>query len=94
MPYTDSGIQVIGQGLSEALSLAQRRGFIAEDEPNADGTNLVPGFEIELPRSAQISVADKSARVLNDVKFRARVAGAIHRVVIEGSLTYDFNAFS
>ena len=88
IPYTDEGIAVIEAQVRKALQLGVRRGGIAPDEYDEDGnTNL--GYTVEVPLAASISANQKASRVLNDVKFTARLAGAIHVVKITGSLTYE-----
>jgi hypothetical protein len=62
--------------------------FISENEYDEDG-NTNYGYTIEVPLAASISANQKASRILNDVKFTARLAGAIHVVNIVGSLTYE-----
>ena len=88
IPYTDEGIAVVEAQIRKALQLGVRRGGIAPDEYDENGnTNL--GYTVEVPLAASISANQKASRVLNDVKFTARLAGAIHIVKITGSLTYE-----
>ena len=88
VPYTDAGIASIEGQVRAALTLGQQRGGIAPTEYTADGqTNL--GFTVSVPLSSSISANQKASRILNDVKFTARLAGAIHVVNITGSLTYE-----
>lgn len=42
-----------------------------------------------VPKAANISANVKAQRVLRDVQFTARLAGAIHAMEIKGSLTYE-----
>ena len=88
VPYTDEGIALIEARIRQALELGQRRGGIAPTEYDADGNENL-GFVIEVPLAAEISANQKASRVLTDVKFTARLAGAIHVVEIYGSLTYE-----
>lgn len=92
IPYTDQGIQIIVQRMREALDLGIRRGGIAPEEVSSDGQSTVPSYKITYPRSSQISVSDKASRILRDVGFTARLAGAIHAVEVNGALTYDTSA--
>ena len=88
IPYTDEGIAVVEAQIRKALQLGVRRGGIAPDEYDENGnTNL--GYTVEVPLAASISANQKASRVLNDVKFTARLSGAIHVVKITGSLTYE-----
>lgn len=88
VPFTDDGILIIVNGLRQALMLGQARGLIAPDEID-DAGRKIPGFVITAPRSASISPNDKANRILRDLKFSARLAGAIHVADIKGNLTYQ-----
>lgn len=89
IPYTDPGIQVIVTAMRQALDFGQARGGIApaEMDPN-DATRLIPGYVVRYPRSQAVAFNDKANRILRDVGFTARLAGAIHTVEIRGSLSY------
>lgn len=88
IPYTDGGISGIGGQLTAALELGVARNGIAPTEYDADG-NENPGYVIELPLASEISANQKAKRTLEDVKFTARLAGAIHVVDINGAFTYN-----
>ena len=93
IPYTDPGIAIIRSRLQQALDFGVKRGGIAPPEVDLDG-NYIPSYVIEVPLSATISPNDKANRILRDVYFTARLAGAIHVVEIQGTLTYDNLAVS
>ena len=88
IPYTDEGIAIIEAQIRQALELGTRRGGIAPIEYDEDG-NENYGYTITVPLSSSISANQKATRVLQDVSFTARLAGAIHVVEITGSLTYE-----
>ncbi|MBR2140290.1 MAG: DUF3383 family protein [Phascolarctobacterium sp.] len=88
LPYIDKGIGLVESVLNSVLALGQRRGGIAPTEYDEYG-NKNAGYVIEVPLAANISANVKAQRVLRDVKFTARLAGAIHVVEITGSLTYE-----
>lgn len=88
LPITDEGIGLVEITLNAVLVLGQKRGGIANVELDDDG-NKVLGFVITVPRAANISANVKAQRVLRDVKFTARLAGAIHVMEIKGALTYE-----
>lgn len=88
VPYTDEGIAIIVNAMRGALDLGVQRGGIAPEELD-DENRVVPSYTISVPRSANISFNDKANRVLRDLKFTARLAGAIHVVEIKGSLSYS-----
>ena len=87
VPYTDAGIALIESAIKAALVLGQNRGGIAPLEYDDDGNRNL-GYTIQVPRAANISAGQKASRILEDVSFTARLAGAIHVVEINGSLTY------
>ena len=86
LPYTDSGIQTAVNCLRASLQKGQNVGGIAPDEVDSNNEN-VPGFEIAYPRAADLTANEKASRILN-LGFRARLAGAIHLIEIEGTLAY------
>jgi hypothetical protein len=88
IPYTDPGIAIIRSRLAESLDFGVRRGGIAPPEINTDG-DWVPSYTITVPLASTISANQKASRVLQDVYFTARLAGAIHVVEIKGALTYE-----
>lgn len=90
VPYTDKGIAAVRQRMIAALDLGVRRGGIAPEALDPDnGNRVIPSYTTVVPALAQISSSDKAARLLRDVTFVARLAGAIHAVEIRGELTYD-----
>ncbi|WP_313457203.1 DUF3383 family protein [Achromobacter sp.] len=88
VPYTDVGIQILVNGIRQALLLGQSRGLVAPDEIDEAGRKI-PGFVINVPRAASVSPNDKANRILRDLTFSARLAGAIHVAEIKGNLTYQ-----
>lgn len=74
VPYTNAGIAIVEAQVRATLKRAVKRGVIADD----------PAFTVTVPRVADVSSADKSARLLTDVKFSATLAGAIHKTTISG----------
>jgi hypothetical protein len=87
IPYTDPGIAIIRSRIAQALDFGVVRGGIAPPEVNADG-KVVPSYVIQVPLSMNVSFNNKANRILQDVYFTARLAGAIHVVEIKGTLTY------
>jgi hypothetical protein len=76
LPYTDAGIQAVRGEILAQLDQGIARDFIAAD----------PKPTCTVPLAADVAPADKSSRTLNNVTFRAVLAGAIHKVAIEGEL--------
>lgn len=76
IPFTDAGITVIEAEVRNQLNDGIDQGLIAAD----------PVPTISVPLAADVSTANKTARLLPDVSFQATLAGAIHFVTIEGVL--------
>lgn len=76
IPYDDRGISIMLGEVNAMLAI----GVAAE--------GIVAGTETSsAPLSANASSADRAARVLNNVAFGFRIAGAIHLVNITGTVT-------
>lgn len=89
LPYTDSGIAVIRQQIVRALDLGVRRGGIAPRTVDPQNPNtVIPSYTVIVPAASDVSISDKSARILRDVAFTARLSGAINVIQITGTLTY------
>jgi hypothetical protein len=76
IPYTDVGIATVTGQMEAVLSQGVRNGFLA-----AGSTQVVP------QTVANASAADKGNRILSGMQFSGRQAGAVHKVVIQGSLS-------
>ena len=87
IPFTNGGIALVQNEMIASLKAATVRGIVAPDEWDEDGA-LVPGFTTSVPNSLSITATQKAARVLQDCRFSARIAGAIHVVRVDGVLTY------
>ena len=77
VPYTDAGITVIQSEVMRALSLGVSNDFLSND----------PAPIVTVPKAADVPPADKANRILKNVKFVATLAGAIHAVVIRGTVS-------
>ena len=77
VPYTDQGISIIVNGVRQTLAQGVATGLI---DGNSDITVTAPSVQ-DIPQ------ADRANRILPDVKFSCRLAGAIHFVVIEGTVS-------
>lgn len=87
IPYNDAGIGLVHNQMLASLKEGQNVGGIAEDEYDEDG-ELIPGFETSVPTLDSIADIDRKNRTLSNLKFTARLAGAIHFTTLTGSLTY------
>lgn len=76
VPFTDAGIGVIEAQVRKATREAILAGFLAE------GTDTYV-----IPKAADVASVDRAARRLATVKVSARVAGAIHVVKIDATIT-------
>jgi hypothetical protein len=76
IPYTDGGIAIIEGALRAALDEGVQKELL-------DGTSIT----VTVPKIADISVTDKSNRLLPDMNFTARLQGAVHKVEINGVVT-------
>lgn len=88
IPFTDPGIQVIAAAIRQALDRGVARGGIAPPEVDATTERVIPSYTLSVPAAADISFNDKANRILRDLKFTARLAGAIQVTEIKGSLSY------
>lgn len=84
--FNDGGITGIQNVIESVLSSKQGDG-IDNDQYDKDG-NVEKGYEVIVPRAADVSAADKKNRRLTGVTFTARLAGAIHETAIKGTLVY------
>jgi hypothetical protein len=74
VPFTDDGIDVVGNALRGAL--------------RADVTDgIYASFTVTTPAASAVSSADKAARSLTGVTFTATLAGAIHVTNITGTVS-------
>lgn len=74
IPYTDPGVAVIQSEMKASVRDAVTRGILAAD----------PAPVVTVPAVADVSAANKTARLLPDMKFTGTLAGAIHKVNITG----------
>lgn len=84
VPFTDHGIGIITNEIRSVLENGIRVGGIADDALDA----ITPQpYVISAPRAVDVSINDRADRLLPDVTFRARLAGAIHKVNVNGVVT-------
>ena len=77
LPYTNASVSLIKGTIRGAI-----RSFQDDEalDPETDPT-------ITAPRVEDVASADRANRLLPDVEFTARIAGAIHSLTIQGTLT-------
>lgn len=77
IPYTDKGVALIENEVQAVLKEAQGNDFIAID----------PEPVVTAPLVADIPVLDRATRLLPDVEFSGTLAGAIHSLEINGTIS-------
>jgi len=75
LPYTDVGVGQIVSEVRAVLKIAEARGV------------LDSGWSVTALAVADQDTLDRAARILRDVEFSARLAGAIHTINIVGTVT-------
>lgn len=82
VPYDTSGISLIASQVEDTLKEATNRGIIRRDEAG-NGE-----YQVNIPRLADIPTNDIANRVLRSITFTAYLAGAIHEVIVNGTVQY------
>lgn len=76
LPFTDSGIALVDAAIRAQLAEAVAVGGLI------DGTT-----QVVVPAAVDVSSASRAARTLTGVTFQGQLAGAIHSLTIQGTLT-------
>ena len=77
LPYDNDGIAVIENIIRQQIDIAIQRRFLSENPPPV----------ITIPDVLDTEEADRVERILRDVSFSARLAGAIHKLIIRGTVS-------
>lgn len=77
VPFTDPGIAQIESAIRSVLQRGVEAGGLAAD----------PVYAVVVPKAASVSTTNKSARILPDITFTGTLAGAIHNLVIAGTVS-------
>jgi hypothetical protein len=77
IPYTDAGVSVLQGDVQAQLDEAVTQGLLSPD----------PAPAVVAPKVASASPADKAARTLRSMKWSGTLAGAIHKLNIQGVLS-------
>jgi len=77
LPYTDVGFSMVENEIRQVLRQGIANGGYIDDESLA----------VTVPKRADISSADAALRKLPDVTFYATLAGAVHSVAVEGTVS-------
>jgi hypothetical protein len=78
IPFTDKGLDLVRSEIQAQLTDGVERGFLAAD----------PKPAVYIPPIAEIDAISRENRILPDVTFSARAAGAIHEIQIRGTITF------
>jgi hypothetical protein len=76
IPFTDQGIAVIENEMRSVF-----------DQGVANGLIAAGSYTITVPKALDVPFADRANRVLPNVSFTLRLAGALHFVQIKGIVT-------
>lgn len=76
IPYTDASVDIFVNEIKRVLNQGVERNFIAAGSITASG-----------PKVADVDSADRANRILPDLKFGATLAGAVHKVEIQGTVS-------
>jgi len=76
VPFTDQGIEIVKGAILAALSQGVKNGYIA----------ATPAPSVSAPAAADVDPIDRGNRLLPDVTFQYTEAGAIHGVVVQGTV--------
>lgn len=87
VPYTDSGIGLIEGAMDAVLKDGQDVGGIVATEYDDDG-NASYGYTVSVPKVSDLTTEDRKSRKLIGCTWSAKLAGAIHLVEINGTLTF------
>lgn len=74
VPFTNAGIAMIENEVMGSLKRAVNMGILDTLEKDA----------VQVPKVKDVSSTNRGLRLLPDIKFKCRLAGAIHKVVISG----------
>lgn len=78
VPYTQAGLDSIEGVIRNVLDEATANGILSPDTP----------FKVNMPTIEEVSALDKSNRILQGVTFEGTIAGAIQKVIIQGTVSY------
>ena len=76
IPFTEDGLAMVKQTISETCVAALNAGVIGTGYDN-DNNLIENGYLIDMPELSEISQTDKAQRILRDVKVTFLLAGAI-----------------
>lgn len=87
IPFSDAGIAIYENQMLASLKAGQSIGGIAQEEYDSEG-NIIPAYTTTVPLASSLTATEKSTRKISGLKFKARLAGAIHVADIDGTLSH------
>lgn len=75
IPYTDAGFAILVTEVRAQLKIAESAGVIA------------PGWTVTILPVASQDPADRAARIVRGLEFQAQLAGAVHKINVNGTVT-------
>lgn len=85
VPFTEDGLAIIKQTISEACVEALNSGVIGTGY-DEDGTLIENGYNIDMPELSEISNTDKAQRILRDVSVTLLLAGAVQTITVTNDI--------
>lgn len=82
VPYTDFGIESLA-----TITRSVIKARTAKKPGDFSFLAASPEPLVTVPLAANVTGSDKSARILKNITFAAKIAGAIHRAVINGNIS-------
>ena len=77
IPFTKKGFAIIENEIRSVLTLGVTNGGIADDTP----------FTVVVPNPLDIPETQRAQRIAGNFTFTARLAGAVHKVIVRGTVT-------
>lgn len=77
IPFTNEGIAMVETVIWSRLQIAVNRNVIADNEQ----------LTVTTPDVSETTASDRANRILRDVFFTAQLAGALHRVIVRGTVS-------
>ena len=89
VPLTDAGVAELIAIVETEIRRSIANDFIVEaiETESAGQTVVIPGYEITADLVSSLPANQRASRQAPDIRFQAVLAGAIHKVVIRGSLS-------
>lgn len=76
IPYTNKGLEKIAVEVRAVLAQAREIGILSDDTP----------FKVYVPDATSLSSAKRNSREVDGITFEAPLAGAIHKVHVNGTV--------